>query len=89
MELIILLTIVLLIILWVFSKSVKQIAKLSEHRVETVVMEATQDDIKRRAKAIFDIDTVVKAAENTQLANMALDANPDLLNKLREQRGAQ
>lgn len=74
---------VILILLWVFSKTVKQFAKFFEHRAETVVVEATQEDMKRRAKAQFDTDTMVKAAENTELARMALDSNPQLLAKLR------
>lgn len=77
---------VIILILWIFSKSVKQVAKASEARVETLVVEATRDDIKRRAKAKFDLDTVIQAAENTQIANMALESNSDLLNKLRDKK---
>lgn len=77
------LLVLVLIVLWIFSKSVKQLAQLSEHRIETLVTEATQDDVKRRAKARFDTETLIKAAENTQLARMALDADPEILTRLR------
>jgi hypothetical protein len=83
MELALIILAVVLIVLWVFSKSVKAISNAAEGRAIVLAREASADNLKRTAKIKIDIDTAIQAAENVALLDAAEIANVEALQRLR------